>query len=123
MRHPRSQFIHDPFNMDSNNIINMIIQQLQSQGVPTENPVEEDIINALPEISITDISKIPNEKKNCVVCLSNFELNDKLMILPCTHLFHTNCIKNWFKTNNTCPICKYKLDRNSINMEEGQDQL
>ena len=40
---------------------------------------------------------------------------DKAIILPCIHLFHTECIKNWLKTQNTCPICKFKLTGENLN--------
>lgn len=92
-------------------IINMIMQHMQSSR---DNPVETHILDLLPEIDITDLKKIPEDKKECVVCLCAFELNQKALILPCTHLFHTECIKDWFKTQNTCPICKFKLDRETL---------
>lgn len=92
--------------------LNILLQHMQRSR---ENPVEGDILDSLPEMNITDLNKIPEDKKECVVCLCAFELNQKALILPCTHLFHTNCIKDWFKTQNTCPICKFKLDRDTLN--------
>jgi hypothetical protein len=86
-------------------------------GVP-ENPVSEDILSELPEFKIEDLNKIPQEKKDCVICMNTFVKNDTAIILPCTHLFHSDCIKNWFKSSNTCPICKFKLDNSTINNSE-----
>jgi hypothetical protein len=83
-------------------------------GLNPDHPVEEDILSSLPEIEVEDVSKLPPEKKDCVVCLNKYETKEKVLILPCTHMFHTECIKDWFKSQNTCPICKFKLDRSSL---------
>ena len=74
-----------------------------------EHPTEEQILNELPETEIEDVNKLDPEKKNCIICLEDFKNGDKATFLPCIHIFHTNCIKNWLKTQNTCPICKSKL--------------
>lgn len=35
--------------------------------------------------------------KECQVCLSEFENNELLRILPCFHEFHAACIDRWLK--------------------------
>ncbi len=32
----------------------------------------------------------------CPICLENFVIKDKIVILNCMHKFHINCIKPWF---------------------------
>ena len=80
-----------------------------------ENPTDSAIVSELPETKIEDINKLDNDKKNCVICMEDFKNGDKSTNLPCLHMFHTNCIQNWLKTQNTCPICKYKLTQDNIN--------
>ncbi len=87
------------------NFFNEFLQRMGSR----ENPTDEDILNELPETQIEDVNKLDPEKKNCIICLEDFKNGDKAIILPCIHLFHNECIKNWLKTQNTCPICKFKL--------------
>lgn len=29
--------------------------------------------------------------------------------LKCGHLFHKSCIKEWYKTNKTCPLCRKNI--------------
>ena len=79
-----------------------------------EHPTEKHILNELPENTIDDVSKLDNEKKNCLICLDDFKNGDKTTILPCIHFFHSNCIKSWLKSQNTCTICKFKLIRRNV---------
>ena len=80
-----------------------------------EHPTEEQILNELPETQIEDVNKLDPEKKNCIICLEDFKNGDKAIILPCIHLFHTECIKTWLKSQDTCPICKFKLTGDNMN--------
>jgi hypothetical protein len=103
------------FNLISNsNELTAFLQNVLT-GLNPEHPVSDDILSLLNEITIEDVNKLPSEKRDCVVCLCNYEVGNKVLILPCTHIFHTGCIKDWFKTQDTCPICKFKIDSNSLN--------
>ena len=42
----------------------------------------------------------------CSICTECFEYEDKVSVLECTHIFHSNCIKEWGHYNPSCPICK-----------------
>ncbi|XP_071725116.1 E3 ubiquitin-protein ligase ATL4-like [Rutidosis leptorrhynchoides] len=47
---------------------------------------------------------------DCAVCLSKFEAEDQLRLLPmCCHAFHVGCIDTWLMTNQTCPLCRSVL--------------
>ncbi|WCJ23064.1 RING/U-box superfamily protein [Euphorbia peplus] len=44
---------------------------------------------------------------DCAVCLSKFEPDDQLRLLPlCCHAFHVDCIDTWLQSNQTCPLCR-----------------
>ena len=80
-----------------------------------ENPTAQHIINELPQNKIDDIKKLDKDKQNCVICMEDFKNGDVTTNLPCLHMFHSNCIQCWLKTQNTCPICKFKLTQENIN--------
>jgi uncharacterized protein YuzB (UPF0349 family) len=44
---------------------------------------------------------------NCSICMDNYELNEKMIILKCNHTYHEKCIENWLCNQKvTCPICR-----------------
>uniref|UniRef100_A0ACD6AJY2 Uncharacterized protein n=1 Tax=Avena sativa TaxID=4498 RepID=A0ACD6AJY2_AVESA len=46
----------------------------------------------------------------CAVCLSEFEDEEKLRLLPeCSHAFHPDCIGEWLAAHVTCPVCRRSL--------------
>ena len=76
-------------------------------------PLDDDIIQTYPISKIHDINKLAEDKKRCSICLENFKNGDDSIILPCIHIFHSECIKKWMKNNGICPICKLKINSNN----------
>ena len=107
--------LHNPFYSHMINNQNNVEAFLEQINQPPQHPVPDTIVNELPEITIDSVDKLDGDKKDCTICLNSFKHGDKALILPCIHIFHTDCIKKWFKTQNTCPICKFKMDANSLN--------
>ncbi|KAI3448988.1 hypothetical protein Pfo_005653 [Paulownia fortunei] len=47
------------------------------------------------------------EGTECAVCLSEFQENESLRLLPkCSHAFHLPCIDTWLKSHSNCPLCR-----------------
>jgi hypothetical protein len=71
----------------------------------------QELINSLPEREIvqSDLDSI-NEQKSCIICLGQFGLGEKVITLPCLHIFHSDCIKSWLNTSEECPICKHNIN-------------
>ena len=98
--------------MGQNNLNELIERMLHYRR---DNPTDAAIVSELPETKIDDINKLDNDKKSCVICMEDFKNGDVSTNLPCLHMFHTNCIQSWLKTQNTCPICKFQLTQDNIN--------
>jgi len=47
--------------------------------------------------------------EQCTVCRCEFEDQDKLYTLPCSHYYHRECISQWLKINKQCPICSCEV--------------
>jgi chaperonin cofactor prefoldin len=52
------------------------------------------------------------EEENCSICFSDL-YSDRCRSLPCGHLWHGDCITQWFEAHDTCPMCRapYKILR------------
>ena len=65
------------------------------------------------EMGIVNLPHFPNislpNKSYCTICLSDMQKGDIATILPCTHNFHDNCIREWLERHPNCPICKIKV--------------
>ena len=46
-------------------------------------------------------------KNECLICLMDIT-NDEF-ILKCNHHFHADCIIQWFKDSDTCPLCRESI--------------
>ncbi|CAD8053240.1 unnamed protein product [Paramecium sonneborni] len=55
-------------------------------------------------------------KDICSICLCSFQ--NQGILLSCKHLFHVKCIEKWFFTNNSCPVCRQKINNNDENQQE-----
>ena len=43
----------------------------------------------------------------CAICLTDFEENEDLVVLPCEHRFCSDgCIDRWLTISSKCPLCK-----------------
>ncbi|KAF5953337.1 hypothetical protein HYC85_006193 [Camellia sinensis] len=77
-----------------------------------------DLINSLPLFTFGSVTG-NIVSGDCAVCLSKFERNDQLRLLPlCCHAFHTDCIDAWLSSNQTCPLCRsavYPTDEDVLN--------
>ena len=45
--------------------------------------------------------------------------DDNIRLMPCGHIFHECCLFQWLKDNNTCPVCRYELETEDEEYNEG----
>jgi len=57
----------------------------------------------------TGATKTIDEEPTCSICLCEYENGDKLISLPCKHIFHADCINSWTDNNTRCPLCNADL--------------
>ncbi|KAG5605321.1 hypothetical protein H5410_026813 [Solanum commersonii] len=51
-------------------------------------------------------SKCLDGKERCSICLDDYYDKEKLTEISCGHIYHFDCIREWIKLKNICPICK-----------------
>lgn len=42
--------------------------------------------------------------RNCAICLEDIGTGSRLK--NCKHVYHTECIREWFKKKQNCPVCR-----------------
>ncbi|XP_034702508.1 uncharacterized protein LOC117927181 isoform X2 [Vitis riparia] len=66
-----------------------------------------------------DIHEKEKEKdqdtETCVICLEDFKPEEEVMLTPCNHMFHEDCIVPWVKSHGQCPICRLQFVRLLLN--------
>jgi len=56
-----------------------------------------------------DDLNVGEDTPQCAICLAEFELNEPIRRLSCTHFFHVKCVDKWLKVCSTCPLCNDDL--------------
>ena len=87
--------------------IDRILQN--NRELEIKNKDLQTILNFIPYTTIQEEPKKLNEEPRCVICLSDFEIGQKVSALPCCHSFHTKCLDDWITRNPKCPICKFEV--------------
>ncbi len=88
-------------------MIELVVELVQLiRGFRKMNELTQTMEN-LPKINAAEFGE---EHDNiCMVCFREMEEGRKL---PCNHIFHEECLKQWIQknTNNFCPKCKRPFD-------------
>ena len=141
-----NNYLHELISDSSNNLqnrfVNLLVEYLNTSNdnllnLPFQNRINsfQNVLNnslmekkaykkvisdkgkdKLKEI-IYDDSKF--ETKECVISMDEFKNGDKIIQLPCNHIFHKTSIKTWLcEESSKCPVCRYELDYKEIKNNE-----
>jgi len=72
------------------------------------------LIKNLIANELINVNNLEEENKECAICLEVFQKGNKIISLPCAHIYHNNCIKEWLLKKNFCPICKYEFTKDDF---------
>lgn len=62
-----------------------------------------------PPVSFTEKWNNTYRDDDCPICLVDYFDGVSVEKLPCGHVIHTLCCKEWWSTSPTCPVCRYTL--------------
>lgn len=99
----------------------MMERSIQEQQ-PSVPPANESTRDALPRVVVTKEDQLDDINSKCMVCFEEFKAGMRATRMFCGHLFCTNCIREWLRTANSCPICRFELATDSQEYEEGRLQ-
>jgi hypothetical protein len=94
---------------------------------PRTNPEAQPLISSasLPPMSLQNLNDssgfsfkytehctfVPD--KQCCICLDEYQPDTIVHMLPCNHIFHRDCISEWFQKQLKCPLCQ-KMTENTV---------
>jgi hypothetical protein len=62
----------------------------------------------------SSIAKFSHINEKCTICISSFNVHEKITELECTHIFHTSCVSEWVKYKSDCPVCRKSIKTKKI---------
>lgn len=63
----------------------------------------EELFNGMVPASKSSI------KNECIVCLSEINKESEALCMPCSHIFHGECIIRWLEKSHYCPLCRFAM--------------
>lgn len=93
------------------NIIRSYLQQPSNVSVSIPTPIQ--IENATRQSIFSEIQN-PIGNSVCPISLERFQPNQSVtQIIYCGHIFDTNQLQSWFRSNSRCPVCRYDIQTNN----------
>ncbi|KFK39285.1 hypothetical protein AALP_AA3G224700 [Arabis alpina] len=79
-----------------------------------KNPQALDVTNSLhtPEVSSPEVNSESREcgdtetPECCIFCLESLANGDTLVMLNCSHIYHSDCLDPWLEIHGDCPYCR-----------------
>jgi hypothetical protein len=106
------------------NILNQGNVQFQFQILPQNNvnavPLFQDVVTTLDDKELEEIKEeelTEDIEDICPISMTEFKKGTKVIKLPCSHMFESNCIKEYLKNYNyKCPVCKKEVGKGHANL-------
>ena len=75
-------------------------------------PASEASVEALEVVAMDDDNN-DDDQGRCTICLEDLFAGDhdhrELAKMPCSHLFHRECIVQWLEKSHFSPLCRYAM--------------
>ncbi|CAI8007377.1 Receptor homology region, transmembrane domain-and RING domain-containing protein 2 [Geodia barretti] len=102
--------------LERQELIESILRQLQELHIEPGRhpPLGEEATRALPQKKFSEVAlrESSSSKETCAICVEEFQAEEVVRVLPCSHFFHPNCIDPWLTEHSSmCPLCKQSVSQ------------
>lgn len=96
--------------------IDLNVEQMEEEDEDTIRPMKRlcvCFIDKLRDLYAFVASEEHKKMGDCSICLDDLVLEDgdheKIYLFksPCGHVFHDECMTNWLRNNDSCPLCRF----------------
>ncbi|XP_059652528.1 uncharacterized protein LOC132299748 [Cornus florida] len=102
---PLIQFLRTALDRATNGSMDRAIQESVDDYVALKLvPATQSSIDALEKTTFYC---------SCTICLEEFSDEQSITRMPCSHVFHGDCITKWLNTSHSCPLCRFKMPTTS----------
>ncbi|KAH7550344.1 hypothetical protein JRO89_XS13G0174700 [Xanthoceras sorbifolium] len=77
---------------------------MQMQTVETVS-ASRSCIKALEKVRLGEMEEV-KQRFRCSICLKEYQVGLEVTRLPCSHVYHPDCIVKWLETSPMCPLCR-----------------
>ncbi|KAJ8505907.1 hypothetical protein OPV22_006793 [Ensete ventricosum] len=96
----------------------VLMQRLSDPSEATADPSHRRGFGAVPA-SMTSIESLKTltvgvtdgvpAGGECSVCLETMGRGEEVCRMPCSHVFHACCLRQWLRLSRLCPLCRFSL--------------
>lgn len=110
-------FVYTP---EFDTLIGQFVETVRAlRGSP---PAAKSIVDNLPLVEMKGDGN-EDDQVICAVCKDEILVEEKVMELPCRHLYHGECIVPWLSIRNTCPVCRFELPTDDVDYERSKNRV
>ena len=86
------------------------VDQVQNWMVPAA----KWSIEALEELNDVELMSLDTTQEQCSICLGELSFegcddHQKVVEMPCSHVYHKDCVVRWLETSHFCPLCRFPM--------------
>ncbi|KAK8548435.1 hypothetical protein V6N13_054757 [Hibiscus sabdariffa] len=84
--------------------------ELSMREEPRLVPAAKESIQALKKVKLAE-GYGDNGGIECMICMEKLVQSEREVVtsMPCSHLFHGECIERWLSTSHLCPLCRFPM--------------
>ncbi|XP_072966957.1 uncharacterized protein [Typha angustifolia] len=88
-------------------------KQVYRPPYPRKKAFKRGIFSSRGSGAMDDDNDEKDDRKDCTICLEAFVPSEQVLVTPCNHMFHKDCIIPWVKSRGQCPVCRFVLYKRS----------
>ncbi|CAD8059434.1 unnamed protein product [Paramecium sonneborni] len=105
------RFFNDNPQVQITNLREEDLEKLEIKSFNSQLEVQQKRNQA---VDLAQLEEQNNNTIQCPICGDDFQKRQKIILLECQHIFHSDCLIKWLKIKNSCPYCR----RSAVNCQQ-----